>query len=1767
MSVVLRDFIRFPFNDGKGIRTNQLDGDITSAQLAETVRDAINKGTLLFPDADGNLPEPSDNQGRVAASGNHVLQSIDHGGHDKVVVFKRYSATRVVLTGEPAISTQEGNFQGSFDAPPDIANYSASHLLWDRGSQVWLWKQNNSDTTWRSFGGPVGYSSGSLYADEDTAARHISELGKIVIIGHGSGQNVFIATTYTAATADDWQWDITGLTIGDVATVVEAHNVATDNHASIRTAIASAQTTADNAGSAASSAEDRLDALNEVEISAYDATATYSRGSANSIVTHASGLFIYTSSTERSSNHDPDTQPGYWLKLSEGMAYEVISSGSHRIAARTIIINGDNDNVYLCTTTQTTPRDLAYIHAQAQATGGSFIHLNAAGSGTSVTANPSGTDGDTLSRLALDGTNYNLPTPMGGGLTSVASDTTLSGSGTSGSPLGVSDDGITTAKIADDAVTGDKIDDNTIHGGALIDGTIPTGKIGDSQVTGAKISNNAVSTDKVANNAITEAKIADDAVDTAQIADEAVTQVKLAEFSVVTGKIANNQVTTAKIADDAITTDKLADNAAGEGKVPIDNTLQFDGSGNLGVEISTVIDLLDEDIRYYSDDTTREDAHQASKGVVFLDTSAYAKRIHSIEWDFEGDGVGHNYTTFIVGIDSNDDIDFVYGESETLFNVGTSGTRRFDFDSSGLRIPGSVTRLGVFLTRTGSDNTWETKVYRGQPADDSPRQSYPDAIVDFPFWRSARFASGRPELGEHIDNYITNGEIYGYPKIRYTLELEHASLVGDGNISASHISSGSAAADAALLADGSGAAAFRGVVVHGDNIVDNTIPTAKYGNASITTGKIANAAITEAKLAQAVRDLLNDGGVTHIESGATYNNNVITVSTTGTVRGGDGILFSVPSPFGTSATQEISLAIDGQANSEYPLHDRNGDVLHENDLTVGSVYIAISDASSWDVLVLPVGSGTGTTVEANPSGTDGDDLTRLAVDGTNYNLSSSISWGFLIDTLIVPELNQDAITTARIVLEDSALTHYLAFLDWTTTNLDMISHLPVGAHIGLRQGTTIRILRVEAEWDSTNNRYQVTNVNAGGILEASSGTATELLLTAGVGGGTIYTTGSIFPSSPVSGQLFEFNAAAASITAKDYDGTTDLTSASRGDLFKYDSTSTNWVKQSSTGGAADLKGQRIASITFGAVPTSGSSLETSASGSGTRMDSGDIGGTGSDVGWVRDTGAPTAFTVERIGASSDEPIINVPQTRAASNSFGYLVELEILPSLGSLSNAISVSATSIILTLESTEDIAIGDELRIESEVVTVDAVPADGATGVAARTYGIIRGSNAAAHTNTRLVQKNAYELESDGIIIQGGPSPQQGGSSSRSTISLGTGGLVDATGIRELGVRLASERSTTGLSGLEQVRFIDLITQGDNAVLLPSTRITVYLAIIAGADVGSGGQESPGTEGVSELTADLVEVTLWKWVLTTDGKPAVPGAHWRFDDEWDGTTPQSADGGGWYISQATALDEADNNPAFSQDTWTLWTANEQVRRRVVSEAYSYTDGGYTITAVWDIQYSTDDGSTWTNIEPTDLYHYIRYRDQETGLWGPIIPVGTNVGSNDWQPIRTNDLVYPASTNVDELGAAYDFGNFAELLFIVAGYRLVSVDDGMGGTVEVGINGPWHHFVLNRGGGWPVADISESQDNNDADDGASFQFSYSADSTTGGLVIWERGDAVNPGNPTFVQAAGEPPTQLGGHFKIVSTDGDEAHVTKFRFFAFSHQFARTTMSIFARYR
>ena len=951
-----------------------------------------------------------------------------------------------------------------------------------------------------------------------------------------------------------------------------------------------------------------------------------------------------------------------------------------------------------------------------------------------------------------------------------------------------------------------------------------------------------------------------------------------------------------------------------------------------------------------------------------------------------------------------------------------------------------------------------------------------------------------------------------------------------------------------LTADGSGGVAFEDLPSVESEIRSLVEDFAETGN---------SAKVPAAKV---------PGSLTHRQAQAvTVSGSTLTIPTEDSVQGGDTVLFVIPSPWSVTGNLTVRVSQGGsvQANTTLALNDRVGTRLTGADV-VADEEMEIILATDWRSLVHPVGTGSGASLsDSTPSehgiGQSGAAGTSTAAsrsdhvhaipvgvpvatgtanaEGTATTAARSdhvhqqgvFSWGFVVDTLIVPELNQDTITDARIVLADSALTHYLEFVDWTAADLDTISHLPVGAHIGLRQGAITRLLQVEAEWDSAENRYQVINVNAVGLLEAASGTATELLLTAGAGGGTTVeanpagTDGDDLTRLAVDGTNYnvpsgggeatgftELRAPATLSVADTWTATGAIIPAADGD---------EWVRMN-----GNFDGEVPENFEF-----LSSRLRTLAE---------------HEVGGTTSTG-----DVERLQFHDGSVFQRILMARTSANEI-ILRHESAAQSLGNL----SIYSYSSIAAEEGTgsfERSTILDAATVSTSAWTEVTLTETLVTGALLEVVAAedTSGSNSGTFSPAFI---SSNELLSQATGVSAAPTDGVGSASLKIHSPTGTGG--NEFGHDTIRIRLSDEGDKLWVRSARTAGTFN--------------RLSIHKLLPTAVAAGESGQESPGNEGVAELSADLVAVTFWKWVETSDGKPADPGAHWRFDDEWDGTTPESADGGGWYTSRATALDEADNNPDFSEDTFTLWIATEQVRRRVVNDAYSYTDGGYTVTAAWDIQYSTD-GTTWVSTEP-DLNAYVRYRDQETGEFGPTIPVGTNVGSNDWIAIRTNDLVYPGGANQDELDAVYDFGNFSELLFIVASYRQVTVPDGlgMGGTMVIGVNGPLHQYIVSRGGGWPVADAAEGEDNNDADDGSCFQFTYFATNTGVGLQIWERGDDyVDPGNPPFLQDDAEPPTQLGGHFKIVSTDGDEAHVTKFRFFAFSHAFARTTMSIFVRYR
>ena len=484
---------------GPGITINPIRGDVVVTHSHDGVADDLDYGAadgvltigrsvgtsltvnideLVHPDSNGDLPDPEDRQGRVAVSGNQLLHSIDHGAVDKVVEFKAYGPDRVVESGEPALLTDETDYQGSFAAPPPLANYSVGDFLWDRGSSVWLIRRSGS-TTWGTTGGPHGYAPGHLYATEAAAALHVTgsgyfHPGGVVIYGQGSAQRPYVIVGFTAASAASWQWDPIGVTPNEVDGAIDARlsdddpeDVATaaDEGTSTATArsdhvheLAPGVVTTPKYGTQSLSgsklqletvsstdantrvllfdtADDqigtgRIGTVNLLDgavtsaklasgaagvvIAPYSSTATYSRGSNNSFVTDGGELYVYTSGSERSSNHNPGTNPQYWFRVSHGAEFINVGSGSHRYKAGTFLLV--DNAIYLATTNITTPRAAAYIIANAGDNQEFLLVNGGSGGGSDLAVQEEGTE------VASAATTINF---TGSGATATASGGTV----------------------------------------------------------------------------------------------------------------------------------------------------------------------------------------------------------------------------------------------------------------------------------------------------------------------------------------------------------------------------------------------------------------------------------------------------------------------------------------------------------------------------------------------------------------------------------------------------------------------------------------------------------------------------------------------------------------------------------------------------------------------------------------------------------------------------------------------------------------------------------------------------------------------------------------------------------------------------------------------------------------------------------------------------------------------------------------------------------------------------------------------------------------------------------------------------------------------------------------------------------------------------------------------------------------------------------------------------------------------------------------------
>ena len=846
-------------------------------------------------------------------------------------------------------------------------------------------------------------------------------------------------------------------------------------------------------------ADDVIDLTDGVglDVTAYSASATYSRGSANSIVTHDSHVWVYVSS-QRNTNHDPEQFPQYWWKIDTPIRvlnhdsattthwrsgeFFLTETGELRMATATIsaspadiiadhtgadqeflwlnesggggttvtanpsgtdgadltrlTIGSTNYNIagriswafvidtlivpelnqdaitdariiledsglthyltFLDWTAanldmidhlpvgahiglrQGTTTRILEVEAEWDSTANQYqvININtgilsesasgtatellltagAGGGGTTVTANPAGTDGDTLNRLTIGSTNFNLPQPMDGGLTAVSTTANLSGSGTSGSPLDIAAGGVTEDKIEDDAVTEDKIED----------GAVPASKL----ALGAARSRLAADVESQLDPGATrELSVLyyDDSDETIRAAVSATLFTSVVPDSSITLSKLGTDVTLGASLSDADPADVGTAAASGAAtdaprrdhvhRLPIDNTLVY-ASDQFGVNTERVVQEVSEWVQHFATGDGHDTSGHSGKYHEYTSPNTH-RRIGSVQYDFDplndsaGGGTGKTYQVFILELTGRN-VDVVLGSSQVY--SGNSLQHRFHF-TDGVMINPNV-RIGIGLHRTDGGNNEGLSVRAGAESQDSPRESYDDASNDFLFVGRFNHDRPTPSVNDTVGGTTAN-QIYGNPEIYYEIIHTHASLVGDGNVSASHISSGNASADAALLADGSGGAAFRTVVVHGDNLVDNTIPTAKYGNLSVTNAKIADVAAS--KVTGTLAASVIPGSLTHRQAAAvTVSGSTLTIPTEDSVQGGDTVLFVVPTPWSVTGNLTVRVSQGGtlQADTTFALNDRVGTRLTGGDV-VAEEEMEIILATDWRSLVHPVGTGGG----------------------------------------------------------------------------------------------------------------------------------------------------------------------------------------------------------------------------------------------------------------------------------------------------------------------------------------------------------------------------------------------------------------------------------------------------------------------------------------------------------------------------------------------------------------------------------------------------------------------------------------------------------------------------------------------------------------------------------------------------------------------------------------------------------------------------------------
>ena len=236
-----------------------------------------------------------------------------------------------------------------------------------------------------------------------------------------------------------------------------------------------------------------------------------------------------------------------------------------------------------------------------------------------------------------------------------------------------------------------------------------------------------------------------------------------------------------------------------------DNTLQVDSSDQLGVNVSDVTEHLQESIRYFTDGDTFSTTPHATKGVVYS-TSPFRKSISHLHMSWSNP-LGHSLHLGLYRLDKTNGeiLEVLFFGAAIIGDAGVDGHDLHFPDINQLNIPAGID-LGICFSRADG-GTLPVNILHGAASADSPDASYGNAASDFTFRHNTLLNVSVPSVGQSLIAGAA-GEPWGNIEIFYRVVIDHASLVGDGNVNIDHISSGSATDGQVITADGAGSAAW-----------------------------------------------------------------------------------------------------------------------------------------------------------------------------------------------------------------------------------------------------------------------------------------------------------------------------------------------------------------------------------------------------------------------------------------------------------------------------------------------------------------------------------------------------------------------------------------------------------------------------------------------------------------------------------------------------------------------------------------------------------------------------------------------------------------------------------------------------------------------------------------------------------------------------------------------------------------------------------------------